>query len=740
MIRKIQIVIMLWLLMLIPFYIGLKYIDWSSTDSVNACLETFLTTENNNVAVNVSEKINASNELYKLYITSLDLSKVKDSAYMGEALKRIPCDQENVIRLKIADENGNLLYSSDRYDTGDFLYDNVSKLAEKGYTNIELVSLDKDSKSIGISFFFSIVSKHDNKRYYIQILNPFSYIDKYISKIDEGIFPRFFYIISPEFMRYVSMSGIFVDDKEKNLAMSLGCHLTKALKKTTTDGNKMFVVDKRMFLINIKELSLAKDIKGPKLFAIVAAHDGSVAILSDELLGGLPLSLTFVLMFTALVSLIISRRYLKTDAKLRVASGISEATPIPIIVFELETGKVLETNEPASVLLRSSIEKILNINGWTLFNKKEDAEYVKNAILSDIPVQNYEVVVNCATGSYFWAMISVNPISIDDKLYIIVGIYDISHRREMELKLEHNTKTLEAQVLERTKAIEEQASKIEASNLKLENAIKDVERANEAKGKFLAHMSNELKMPLDAIIGRCEVLVEEAEIRKDLVSASDLRRIISTANNLLTMVGELSNLSKIESGAVTINNETFDIYEFIEEINMSIRPLFIDSAATLIVSCPQNMGMMRCDKAKLRQCITNLISNAAKYTTNGEVLLKVLDDFVGNENYIQFIIRDTGCGIEAEQLARIKQYFANEYKADDNSIGLGISIVNQYCQMIKGTVLVDSDYGTGTEFIINVPRIGEKIESDDDNDPKNMDKLDDIELGGKGKFTSMIFE
>lgn len=710
MFRRIQVILIIWLLVLIPFYTSLKYIELSSTDSVNSCLETFLNTENTNIADNVSNKINKDLSSYILFAKSLDTKQLSDEEYMKEALKGIPCGASNLVRFKISDASGRILYTSDKYETSDFLHDKTFKEAQKGRNIINLVSLDPKSQSVCISYFFSITSSSEgeNKMYFCEILNPFSQIDGYISKIDQGIFPRFFYIISPKFTRYVSMGGIFVKNSEKSLAVSLGCHLANEFKDKMTDGSKLFFVNGKSFSLNVQQLKLSKDTIAPSLFSVVAAHSDSIATLSDELLGGLPLSLMFIILFTLCVALFMSRIFVKMESELQIAMGITDATPVPVIIFELETGNIKQTNQPASILFRSTTEQLLNTNAWNLFIGDKDKNYISSAVTSEIPVQNYELIMQCADGATFWSMLSASPIFIENKLHAVIGVYDVSHRREIEKKLANNAQRLEQQVAERTKAIEEQAIKLANSNKELEEAKQNADKANQAKSKFLTNMSNELKTPLDAIIGYSEVLIEEAKQRKDEVSADDLRKIMTSAKNLITLINEILDLSKIESGKIMITMDNFDISSLVSNIEEVVRPLFIDNDSIFTIECPEDIGAMRCDKTKLTQSILNLLSNSAKFTTNGEVLLKVKDTFKDNSSFIEFIVRDTGVGLTKEQLTKIINAFHSNATPSDaeSAIGFGLAITNQYCKILGGTISVDSEYGAGSEFIISIPRIG----------------------------------
>lgn len=752
MLKKFQTVIILWLLLVFPFYGALKYIELSSTDSVYSCLETVLSTENKNVVANISERISRTLKLYELYIQTLDSSKIKDERYIAEFAKNIPCKQKNLIRMKISDDLGSILYTSDRYESGDFLHDQKFKDAKSGTPTINLMSLDQKSKSIGISYFFSVMISKDNKRVFVEIVNPFSYIDKYISSIDPGIFPRFFYIISPEFTRYISMSGIFVSDSEKPLCASLGCHLAKEIQKSTTDGNKVFFTNGKAFSMHVQEIKL-KEVNAPKLFAVVAAHADSIARLSDELIGGIPLSTIFVLICAMLIAISLSRIHLKIKSKLQISNVISRSTPIPVIVFDLATGTVIETNKPSSILFQIPLEKFTGINAWTLFAEQDDIEYIKNAMTSDFPVQNYEVMMKKQSSTSFWCILSVNPIKINGDLYVILGAYDISHRKDLELKLEHNAKTLELQVQERTKAIEEQSKKLEENNRKLEESMQAADKANESKSKFLLNVANELKLPLESIKNSCELLIEEAQQRHDSTSEDDLNKIIHESEGMMSMVNDIMDISNIERGETTISNDDFDVCDLMHDIENSTRALFSDGNVNLALDCPENIGMMRSDRKKLTRCILNLISSAKRKTETGEVTVVVREGFVDNEDYIEFLVKDTGAGMTLEALTRLQDAFNSSTNAQEEDIEIGLSTVNKYCKALGATVAINSTEDDGSEFTLQFPRVGTNASDNEETDTQkkkqrskrkspNADKseTDSDKEQVSEKYTSITFD
>lgn len=229
--------------------------------------------------------------------------------------------------------------------------------------------------------------------------------------------------------------------------------------------------------------------------------------------------------------------------------------------------------------------------------------------------------------------------------------------------------------------------------------------ANAAKSRFLANMSHELRTPLNAIIGYSEMLAEEAEDsgRNDFLP--DLNRIRASGRHLLDLINSVLDLSKIEAGKMDLYLEAFSIKKLVSEAQDVVRPLVEKNGNKLIVDCPPDSGSMHGDQTKVRQCLFNLLSNAAKFTEKGAIHLIVRRTH-GLEDRIVFTVRDTGIGMPPEQLSRIFEPFT---QADSTTTrrfggtGLGLAITHKFCEMMGGSVQVESAPGAGSTFIMELP-------------------------------------
>lgn len=240
-----------------------------------------------------------------------------------------------------------------------------------------------------------------------------------------------------------------------------------------------------------------------------------------------------------------------------------------------------------------------------------------------------------------------------------------------------------------------------------ERATAEAEEASRAKSRFLANVSHELRTPLNAIIGYSEMLSEEASEEGREVLVRDLEKIRSAALHQLDLVNSLLDLAKIEAGRLDLDVETFPVAPLVDETAAIVRPLLEKNRNVLAVSLPSGGELtMTSDAMKLRQCLFNLLSNACKFTRDGRVDLDVrlLDEDGGRE--VSFRVSDTGIGIPPEKLPRLFEPFAQADLSTTRRFGgtgLGLSITRQLCELMGGTVTVESVPGAGSTFEIRLP-------------------------------------
>ncbi len=232
------------------------------------------------------------------------------------------------------------------------------------------------------------------------------------------------------------------------------------------------------------------------------------------------------------------------------------------------------------------------------------------------------------------------------------------------------------------------------------------EDANKAKSTFLANMSHELRTPLSAVIGYSEMLEEEVEELGQASMLADLGKIKSNAKHLLSLINDVLDLSKVEANKMELYVEALDVDAFVREAAGTVESLVARRGNRLVLAVPDDAGVMRTDIVKLRQCLFNLLSNAAKFTENGRITVTVERRAVAGTDWISFEVADTGIGMTPAQIGRLFQRFS---QADETTTrqfggtGLGLALSRAFAQLMGGDIEVASVAGEGTRFTLRVP-------------------------------------
>jgi signal transduction histidine kinase len=243
-------------------------------------------------------------------------------------------------------------------------------------------------------------------------------------------------------------------------------------------------------------------------------------------------------------------------------------------------------------------------------------------------------------------------------------------------------------------------AEVEKRTAELRAAQQAAQEASEAKSRFLANMSHELRTPLNAVIGYAEMLEEEAAEKEVQSFIPDLRKIRGAARHLLALINDILDLSKIEAGKMSVEPEIFDVRALIDEVVHAVQPAVEKNQNTLVVNCPAGELRMRSDQTKIRQCLLNLLSNAAKFTRSGQIAVNVEVE----DERIVFCVSDTGPGMSPEQTGRLFAPFTQVHNARRNEgTGLGLAITRALCDLLEGKVRVESETGKGSTFTLSFP-------------------------------------
>jgi signal transduction histidine kinase/CheY-like chemotaxis protein len=280
----------------------------------------------------------------------------------------------------------------------------------------------------------------------------------------------------------------------------------------------------------------------------------------------------------------------------------------------------------------------------------------------------------------------------------------------------HPRKKMAMEITQVWQAVNQLFSRLQLRDeqLKLEheaaqNALKqklEAESANKAKSQFLANMSHELRTPLNAIIGYSEMLKEEVTDDSHPNLTNDLNKIYTAGKNLLSLINDVLDLSKIEAGKMQLYLEDVKVNLLVDEVMSIIRPLAKKNNNQVELGSIEGIGTIKVDIMKLRQSLLNLLSNAVKFTTGGKIVLQVYREMINNEEWIKFVVKDTGIGLSESQVENLFDAFSQADMSTTRrygGTGLGLTISQKFCRLMGGEITVESKLGKGSVFTISLP-------------------------------------
>jgi len=237
----------------------------------------------------------------------------------------------------------------------------------------------------------------------------------------------------------------------------------------------------------------------------------------------------------------------------------------------------------------------------------------------------------------------------------------------------------------------------------LQEKTRQLEAASQAKSKFLASMSHELRTPLNAVIGFSELLLDGVPGEINDEQRDCLNDILSSGQQLLNLINDVLDLSKIEAGRMELKLENLKLVDVIDEVVSTVTPMLDENKHKLAVSVGDGLPQVHADKSRLRQILLNLLGNAIKFTPpGGQLGIKVTRE----DDWCQVSVADNGIGIKKEDQEQIFEVFTHAETLPEEKkegTGLGLALTKQFVEAIGGRIWVESEYGKGSKFTFTLP-------------------------------------
>jgi signal transduction histidine kinase len=262
------------------------------------------------------------------------------------------------------------------------------------------------------------------------------------------------------------------------------------------------------------------------------------------------------------------------------------------------------------------------------------------------------------------------------------------------------------QLLRLNRELEETNRGVVALYAELDERAERLRHADTMKSRFLSYVSHEFRTPLNGIMGLARLLLGRHSVQVDAEAQKQVRFMQKAALELSEMVNDLLDLAKVEAGKFTVQAVGFSAETLMGTLRSLFRPLQPDAAVALIFDVPDGVPLLHTDETKLAQILRNLLSNALKFTEKGEVRVTVTHD--AERDLVVFSVKDTGIGIAPAHQSVIFEEFSqieNSLQKRTKGTGLGLPLCKRLCELLGGTVSLESAPGLGSTFTVSLPRV-----------------------------------
>ncbi|RED52295.1 PAS domain S-box protein [Aestuariispira insulae] len=393
---------------------------------------------------------------------------------------------------------------------------------------------------------------------------------------------------------------------------------------------------------------------------------------------------------------------------------ILNASPIAVGISSVASGKILFANQrSADMFGYPDVESLLGQTTLDHWVEIEQREVFREIMRTEGRVASREMRMRDLTGREYWVLTSWDPIHHEGQDCILFWAYDVTEIKDAQVNLEKLNQDLHLEAEERRQAqlalqdtLAHLEERVRERTVELEQEIKRADYANRTKTEFLNNMSHELRTPLNAVIGFSDMMMNEflGPIGNEAYRGY-ARDIHDSGNYLLSIINDILDVSRIESGTMELEETEFEISDMIQSCVEMIRVRASERHLKLKTEIEPQMPWLRADNRRLKQILLNLLSNAIKFTPQGGVI--TIRAYLGAGGCPCLEVQDTGIGIDPDNIGTVLEPFGKVETAmvrQHEGIGLGLPIVKAMVEQHGGRLEILSQLGEGVTVRVTLPR------------------------------------